>query len=144
MKLVLCNRNFYPNNLLVINTQDKFEVLTVAKMIFFWVMTPCRHASEKNTDSLFRTKEGSITNEAKIVGNRSAQFHVTTVPQQPFHVTLHVTSNLRELYFLLNNSLKFYETDFTQLVSCVCDSPKEQSPWESNSRSETCMSYCCS
>jgi hypothetical protein len=32
MKLVSYNGKFYPNNLLVINTQDKFEVLTVVKM----------------------------------------------------------------------------------------------------------------
>jgi hypothetical protein len=69
----------------VINTQDKYEALTVVKLIFFWVVTPClvgRHISEKNTVSNFRAEDGGITNETKIMGNCSAQFHVITVSQQ--------------------------------------------------------------
>jgi hypothetical protein len=42
MKLASCNK-FYPNNCLLINIPEKFEVLTVVMtMLFFWVMTPCR------------------------------------------------------------------------------------------------------
>jgi hypothetical protein len=55
------NRKFYPNNLLVINTQDKLEVLPIVKMILFWVVTPyilvVRHVLETRTVSIFRAKD---------------------------------------------------------------------------------------
>jgi hypothetical protein len=44
MKLVSCN-NFYSNNFLLINTQEKSEALTAVKMrmmMLFWVVTSCR------------------------------------------------------------------------------------------------------
>jgi hypothetical protein len=43
MKLLSCNL-FHPNNFLLINKQEKCEVLTVVKitMLFFWVVTPYR------------------------------------------------------------------------------------------------------
>jgi hypothetical protein len=47
--------------------------------------------------SLYSTYlNGSVPNETKVAGNRSAQFHVTTVAQQSFHVILCTTSNLKK------------------------------------------------
>jgi hypothetical protein len=96
---------------------------------------------EKHTVSIFKSKDCSIMNKTKIVGNCFAQFHIKTVAQQQFCVTLCVTSYLRERHFSLNNSFRFYETNFMQLVSSMHDSHKEQSPsWET----ETCVSASCS
>jgi hypothetical protein len=42
---------------------------------------------------------GNYPNETKVAGNSSASLCVTTVAQQSFHVTLCVTSNLKQRYF---------------------------------------------
>jgi hypothetical protein len=60
--------------------------------MLFWIVTLCRligrFVSEKHTVSIFRNKDGSVPNEIKVVGNRSAQFLVAAVDQQSFHVTV--------------------------------------------------------
>jgi hypothetical protein len=65
-----------------------------------WVVTAywliCNYRPlEKHTVSIVRAEDGSDLNEIKVMGSLSAQFNVTKVAQQLFHVTLCVTSNLR-------------------------------------------------
>jgi hypothetical protein len=69
------------------------------------------------------SQDDRVFNETKVVGNRSAQFRVTIVAQQLFHVTLCVASSIREWHFQLILSLQFYRTDFMLLVSSLYDAP---------------------
>jgi hypothetical protein len=43
INVVSCKK-FYPNNFLLVNSEEKFEVLTAVNMtsFFFWVVTSCR------------------------------------------------------------------------------------------------------
>jgi hypothetical protein len=91
--------------------QQKLEVLVVAKtLLFFWnVMTKCRLTGRyqrfskkyEYTVSTLRAKYGSVPNKTEVVEKRSAQFPVTAVAQQSFHVTMFVISYLRKwLWFV--------------------------------------------
>jgi hypothetical protein len=51
--------------------------------------------SEMHTISILRAEDGNVRNESKAVGNRSAQFRVTTVAQQAFHLTMCVTCKFK-------------------------------------------------
>jgi hypothetical protein len=59
-------------------------------------------------------EDGNVPNEIKVVENRSAVCRVTTVNQQPFHVTLCMTSSLKE------NDIfdKTVVSSFMKLISC--------------------------
>jgi hypothetical protein len=66
--------------------------------------------------------QATVSNETKVAGNPSAQFCVTTIAQQSFHVALCVTSNLKTTAFFAETVVSsFVITDFKKLVSSVYD-----------------------
>jgi hypothetical protein len=77
LKAVSCNK-FHPNNLLLINTQGKFEVLTVMKVttLQYCDVTPCRLVRRYQRFgeifvSVFRAENSSVSKKkTKVVGNR--------------------------------------------------------------------------
>jgi hypothetical protein len=62
------------------------------------------NVSEKHTLSVFKTEYNRVPTETKVVGKRSARLLVTTA--RSFHVTLCVTSILREWQFIVSSFMK--------------------------------------
>jgi hypothetical protein len=77
----------------------------------------------------FIKQETTVLSKNAVVLNWMSytQSHETIVAQLLFHVTLCMIYNLKQWHFRLNHSFQFYETDFMELVSSVCDPRKSSS-----------------
>jgi hypothetical protein len=66
---------------------------------------------------------GSIRNETKAAGTRSAQIRIATASPQSFRLTINETSNFTQQYFFDETGLQFDGANFMQLIYSVYDPP---------------------
>jgi hypothetical protein len=87
-------------------------------LTFSVIQTVTSRSHKQEATHLFPTLQMQRSNEIKVVRNRSTQFHVTTLAQQSFHVTVYDLQFKTTAFFdetIVSGSMKYISCNWFSL-----------------------------